>query len=65
MIESVIKKDCEIKDRVLIDLNDTNLTLGEVLGRVESYKNDPEYMNCEIFMDGDRFAIVARWKVCA
>lgn len=64
MIESVIKKDCEIKDRVLIDLNDTNLTLGEVLGRVESYQNDPEYMNCEIFMDGDRFAIVARWKVC-
>lgn len=66
MIESVIKKDCEIKDdRVLIDLNNTSLTLGEVLGRVESYKNDPEYMNCEIFMDGDRFAIVARWKVCA
>ena len=32
---------------------------------VESYQNDPEYMNCEIFMDGDRFAIVARWKVCA
>ena len=65
MIESVIKKDCEIKDRGLSDLNDTSLTLGEVLGRVESYKNDPKYMNCEIFMDGDRFASVARWNVSA
>ncbi len=49
-----------LKDTVLIDLKTTTLTLGEVMSRIEGYKQDPLYRNCEIFMDGDRYAIVAR-----
>ena len=49
-----------MQDTVLIDLKTTTLTLGEVMSRIEGYKQDPLYRNCEIFMDGDRYAIVAR-----
>ncbi|AGI86380.1 hypothetical protein MMALV_16660 [Candidatus Methanomethylophilus alvi Mx1201] len=52
-----------MQDKILIDLHNTSLTLGEVMSRIESYKQDPLYRNCEIFMDGDRYAIVARPKV--
>lgn len=50
-------------DRILIDIKSTTLTLGEVLVRIEQYKQDPAYRNYEIFLDGDRYAIVARPKV--
>ncbi|AGI48510.1 hypothetical protein TALC_01542 [Thermoplasmatales archaeon BRNA1] len=48
---------------ILIDIKSTTLTLGEVLGRIEQYKQDPALSNYEIFLDGDRYAIVARPKV--
>lgn len=47
-------------DVVLIDIKSTTLTLGEVLAKVEEYKAIPEYRDYEIFLDGDRYAIVAR-----
>ena len=49
-------------DEILIELEGTSLTLGEVMSRIESYKADPRFRHKEIFMDGDRFAIVARVK---
>lgn len=53
----------EGQDMILIDIKSTTLTLGEVLGRIEQYKQDPALSNYEIFLDGDRYAIVARPKV--
>ena len=50
----------EDSDEVLIDLKTTSLTLGEVMERIQSLKSDPKYKGYEIFMDGDRYAIVAR-----
>jgi len=45
-------------DRVFIDFHEENLTMMQVLTKVaELQKQYPEY---EIFMDGDRFAIVGR-----
>jgi len=51
------------QDEILIDIKSTSLTLGETLMRIEEYKKDPKYKDCEIFLDGDRYAIVARPKV--
>ena len=50
-------------DEILIDIKSTDLTLMEVLSRIDQYKQDPRYQNYEIFLDGDRYAIVARPKV--
>lgn len=49
-------------DEVLIDIKSTELSLFEVLDRINQYKQDPRYQNFEIFLDGDRNAIVARPK---
>ncbi|MCQ2079490.1 MAG: hypothetical protein MJZ38_05500 [archaeon] len=49
-------------DEILIDIKSTELTLFEVLARIDQYKQDPRYQNFEIFLDGDRYAIVARPK---
>ncbi len=53
----------ECFDEVLIDIKSTELSLFEVLARIDQYKQDPRYNNYEIFLDGDRYAIVARLKV--
>lgn len=53
----------ESLDEILIDIKTTQLTLYEVLSRIDQYKQDPRYRNYEIFLDGDRYAIVARPKV--
>lgn len=53
----------ESLDEILIDIKTTDLTLYEVLSRIDQYKQDPRYQNYEIFLDGDRYAIVARPKV--
>ena len=53
----------ESLDEILIDIKSTELTLMEVLSRIDQYKQDPRYQNFEIFLDGDRYAIVARPKV--
>ena len=55
--------DGETLDEILIDIKGTDLTLSEVLARIDQYKQDPHYQNFEIFLDGDRYAIVARPKV--
>ena len=49
-------------DMILIDIKTTELTLFEVLGRIDQYKMDPMFRNCEIELDGDVYAIVARPK---
>ncbi|MGI6008652.1 MAG: hypothetical protein ACOX8X_00795 [Methanomethylophilus sp.] len=36
------------------------MTLAEVMAKIQSFKSDPRYKGYEIFMDGDRYAIVAR-----
>lgn len=48
------------EDVVLIDISTTDLTLSQVLARIEAFKLMPEYADCEIFLDGDRYAIMAR-----
>lgn len=47
-------------DSILINLATTSLTLGEVMSRIEEYRQSREFSGCEIFMDCDRYAIVAR-----
>ena len=47
-------------DVVLYDIETTPLTLGEIMARIAEMKNDPAYAGYEIFLDGDRKAIVAR-----
>ncbi len=53
----------ENMDEVLIDIRNTDMSMFEVLARIDQYKQDPRYRNYEIFLDGDRHAIVARPKV--
>ncbi len=53
----------ESLDEVLIDIKNTDMSMFEVLARIDQYKQDPRYQNYEIFLDGDRYAIVARPKV--
>lgn len=50
-------------DEILIDIRNTPMSLFEVLARIDQYKQDSRYRNYEIFLDGDRYAIVARPKV--
>ncbi len=59
----VIIMEEENLDEVLIDLRSTDLSMMEVLAHIDQYKQDPRYQNFEIFLDGDRYAIVARPKV--
>lgn len=44
---------------VLIDLRTCDLTFKQVSDRIARFKEDPGYAGCEIFMDGDLYAIVA------
>ena len=53
----------ESLDEILIDIRSTEMSMMEVLSRIDQYKQDPRYQNYEIFLDGDRYAIVARPKV--
>ena len=53
----------ESLDEILIDIRSTEMSMMEVLARIDQYKQDPRYQNFEIFLDGDRYAIVARPKV--
>jgi hypothetical protein len=48
-------------DRIFIDFREERLTMMQVMERVKVLQQEnPDY---EIFMDGDRFAIVGRKKV--
>ena len=53
----------ESLDEILIDIRSTEMSMMEVLARIDQYNQDPRYQNFEIFLDGDRYAIVARPKV--
>lgn len=50
----------EERDTVLIDIKTTDMTLGEVMRMIEEYRRNSRYQGYEIFLDGDRHAIVAR-----
>lgn len=45
-------------DRILIDIRSSELTLSQVVREIVRYQL--EMPDCEIFMDGDAYAIVAR-----
>lgn len=49
-------------DILLIDIKTTELTLFEVLARIDQYKIDPVLRFYEIELDDDVYAIVARPK---
>ncbi len=51
-------------DIVLIDIKTTELTLFEVLARIDQYKMEPMFRDYEIQLDGDVYAIVATPKAC-
>ena len=51
------------EDIVVVDIETSNLTLAEVMGRISELRQNPAYAGYEIFLDGDRKAIVARLKV--
>lgn len=47
-------------DVVYIDIRTCDLTLSQVMRRIdELVRDNPDQ---EIFMDGDRYAIVGRWR---
>lgn len=50
-------------DRILMDIRTCELTLGQVLAQVEVWR--AQHPDCEIFMDGDAYAIVARRRASA
>lgn len=53
----------QVRDTVLLDIRTCELTLAEVMQQIRQWKSDmPE---AEIFMDGDKYAIVARTEVVA
>ncbi len=50
------------RDVVIVDIAKTDRSLFEVLAIVDFYKADPMYRDYEIYLDGDRYAIVAHPK---
>jgi len=52
----------EERDKVLIDIKATDMTLGQVMHMIEDYRKNSAYQGYEIFLDGDRHAIIARRK---
>ena len=51
----------KVKDTVLIDIATCELTLSEVMQQIRQWQ--AEYPQDEIFMDGDKYAIVRRQAV--
>ncbi len=48
-------------DKILIDIQECELTLSEMMSEIARLQEEmPDY---EIFMDGDRYAIVARRRI--
>ena len=50
-------------DIVVVDIDSSPLTLSDVMIMFEECKNSSTYAGYDIFVDGDRRAIVARPKV--
>jgi len=46
------------QDRVLIDIKTCGLTISGLMAEIA--RHQAEMPDCEVFMDGDRYAIVAR-----
>lgn len=51
----------QVRDTVLIDIATCELTLSEVMQQIRQWQ--VEYPHDEIFMDGDKYAIVRRQVV--
>lgn len=49
-------------DFVLVDIESSPLTLSDVMTMIENCRKNPAYSGYDIFIDGDRRAIVARPK---
>lgn len=47
---------------VLIDIKTCDMTFGEVLQSIAGFRKDPRYSDCDIFLDGDKDAIIARTR---
>lgn len=45
-------------DMLILDVDDPNLTLSQILGMVEKYQSENPDM--EVYLDGDRKAIMGR-----
>jgi hypothetical protein len=54
--------DEDDRDTILIDIATSEMTLGQVMAVIEEYRRNSAYSGYEIFLDGDRHAIVARRK---
>lgn len=52
-----------IPDHVFIDIRTCDMTLSEVMARIGELQE--EHPEMEIFMDGDRYAIVGRRRCAA
>lgn len=50
-------------DIIVVDIESSPLTLSDVMSMIEECKNSSTYAGYDIFVDGDRRAIVARPKV--
>ncbi len=50
-------------DIVVVDIDSSPLTLSDVMIMFEECRNDPAYSGYDIFIDGDRHAVIARPKV--
>ncbi len=44
---------------VLMDIRESGIPVGEAVGRIAEYQQDPRYADYDIRMDGDLYAIVA------
>lgn len=55
--------EIKVSIEVLIDIKKTEMTLFEVLSRIEQIKSTPRYMDSEIYLDGDLNAIVAKTPI--
>lgn len=47
---------------VLIDIKTSRLTFGEVMMRINEFRANPKYADCDVFIDGDKQAIMARTR---
>lgn len=52
----MIQKD----DIVIVDTPNTDLTLFEVLGRIDACRQDPRFWHYEFLIDGDTSCVLAR-----
>ena len=47
-----------MSDKVLLSVRDSDITMGETESVIRDYQR--QFPDCEVFLDGDLYAIVAR-----